>query len=148
MELNLGEKSIPEVAAEQKNPVPLDGLIWHAWVPEKVKAALLQAFDVLYKDTLPALGQSSGKRIIPFSTHIERSTTDARWLGLETRILRQLETHEGDAQMNREVEWLEAALDILRSRDITDKAVAQWHHLLPGGAQDKRNEWLKERGMV
>ena len=146
--MNLGEKSIPEVAAEQKNPVPLDGLVWHAWVPAKVKSAMLREFDVLYKDTLPAAARASGKRIIPFSTHVERCTTDARWLSLETLILRRIEMLTDDAQMYPEVAWLEAALEVLRARDTLDKPVVQWQHLLPAGVQEKRKDWLKERGML
>jgi hypothetical protein len=140
--LNLREKSIPDVAASQKNPVQLDGLIWHAWVPEKVKAALLQAFDDIYNKQLA----TTGKRIIPFSTHIERSTTDARWLLLETRVLKLRAQHASDARMHPEVVWLDMALELLRTRRVTDKAVVQWQHLLPKAEQEKRKEWVRATG--
>ncbi len=140
--LNLEQRSIPEVAAAQKNPVPLDGLVWHAWVPVKVRAALLREFDELYNMRLT----TTGKRIIPFSTHIERCTTDARWLALETRMLKMRAQYVDNAQMRPEVEWLDMALEMLRARRATDRAVIQWNHLLPKAEQEKRNAWIRATG--
>lgn len=128
--------SIPEVAATFDPALPLKGMAWHAWVPEKVKHAMMRAFDKLYCVDYPAAGRTTGRRIIPFSTLAERKSTEARWLALEARILRLIEAgDEPDC-------WLLEALDIVRRRDSKDAPPMIWHHLLPLEMQRRRREAL------
>ncbi len=135
--LNVAGDSIPQVAANAfKTPLPQQGMTWQAWVPEKVRHALVGAFEQMYNT--PGM---RGKRLVPFSTAGERSVSDARWDVLEMRIARLTTQHEGDSQQTPLVAALNAARTAVHRRGLQDKAPIKWEHLLDAKAREELREW-------
>lgn len=129
------EMNIPQYAAHRG--MNSDGLQWHNWVPDKVKTRFIQEFELLH-----AL-HPQGKRLIPFSTHSQRSASDVRWSRLEAYLgtellLRQREEHSAPL-----IEALQAAQKVVYNRSLTDVCPVDWRHLLPKEAQAALEEWAE-----
>lgn len=140
--LNLDNLTIPEIAA--KRGLPGDGLHWSNWVPRKVHAAFMEAFDVLY-----AKIECRGKRIVPFSASMEQSASDVRWDKLIAWLAKELSArttvtmehtgrYDGDAIL---IDTLNEALDIAYTRGVDDVAPVNWVHLLPPERQKELADW-------
>jgi hypothetical protein len=124
-------KTIPELAAE--HGIGQQGLRWGAWVPERVKDAMMAEFDALHK--MPKY--ATGKRIIPFVTQAERTLDDIRWSKIRAglvaeRTLSNKKTDEGDI-----VEALNHALARVKDRQLNDRAPQSWKIMLPQAIRDR-----------
>lgn len=129
------ELNIPQYA--EYRGMDSDGMQWTNWVPDKVKTRFIQEFEILH-----AL-HPQGKRLIPFSTHSQRSASDVRWGRLETWLgteilLRQREEFSGPL-----IDALQAAQKIVYNRSLTDVCPVDWRHLLTKPAQAALEEWAK-----
>lgn len=129
-DLNLTNKSIPEIAADRN--LSRNGLHWVDWVPPKVHTAFTVAFDELNTRPDPATGRPrKGPKITPFQTVQERSANDKRWDILTVRIATEraarapLETTPPIL-----LEALDYALDAVYARDVGQPAPVDWTHLL------------------
>ena len=135
-----------EVAKERN--LSGEGLRWVDWVPRKVHAAFILAFEQMHVH--PDLPRK-GKRMIPFLTTVERSASETRWdnliIYLTTEIAARGATGKrpGDAQGQAPlIAALEEALDIAYAREITDVAPVDWTHLLPIPSREALARWEKE----
>lgn len=143
--LNLGEKSIPEIAAAHK--LPFSGMRWQAWVKPKELAAHTQAFFTLYTDTLdPA---KAGRRMIPFSTKEQRSVSDKRWDMLRVKVAAELHARkmEGrDADQQPLLDALMQAQRAIDNRGITDEApyAGAWERLLDDDTRKALDKWYAD----
>lgn len=137
--LNTVGKSIPEIAAERG--LPMRGLRWAAWVPENVKRAFTLEFEKMY-----ALIDKPGKRIIPFSTTIERTASDTRWDMLLARCISEREGRTGPTAGDQApmIQALDLAIKAIHNRDINQEAPVQWAHLLPVADREALERWRNE----
>ena len=142
--------SIADVAAHQDPPLPNSGFNWVNWVPVRVQDAFRLEFDRLYSD--PSM-PSTGKRIVPFSTAVERTASDKRWERLIAQI--SVELHVRTAVDPRNVEYslaliaeqqplidaLRQAQSVALARQITDLAPVDWRHLLTPMERKQLADW-------
>lgn len=114
------------------NGIPQDGMIWSAWVPFDLQRKVRLAFDRMSV----ALGPSRrGKRLLPFSTHSQRTASEVRWDKLIAYLLVEVEAHGTDPAKAPYIRLVNVALDICHKRALTDIAPVKWHHLLNEGDQ-------------
>ena len=146
--LNLEGKTIMEVAKERN--LSGEGLRWVDWVPRKVHAAFILAFEQMHVH--PDLPRK-GKRMIPFLTTVERSASETRWDNLIIYLTTELagrapkQLRPGQAPVIGQaplIAALEEALDIAYAREITDVAPVDWTHLLPIPSREALARWEKE----
>lgn len=112
-----------------------DGMQWHNWVPDKVKTRFIQEFEILH-----AL-HPQGKRLIPFSTHSQRSASDVRWARMETWLSMELLTRQREAHSAPLIDALQMAQKVVYNRSLTDVCPVKWQHLLPKPVQASLEEW-------
>ncbi len=137
--LNTAGKSIPEIAAERG--LPMRGLRWAAWVPENVKNAFTLEFEKMY-----ALMEKPGKRIIPFSTRVERRASDVRWDMLLARCIaeREARAHPTAGDQTPMVQALDLAIKAIHSRETNQEAPVNWTHLIPIQDREALERWRNE----
>lgn len=137
--LNLEDKTIIEVAKERN--LSGDGLRWVDWVPRKVHAAFILAFEQMHvHPDLPRMG----KRMVPFVTTMERSASDTRWDNMIATLTVEIAGRsvvDGQAPL---VNALKEALDVAFARGITDEAPVDWRHLLPQSSREALARWEKD----
>lgn len=149
--LNLDDKTLPEIARERN--LSGNGLHWSHWVPRKVHAAFLQAFDELnHHPDRPRIG----KRAIPFTTQLERTASDTRWERLIVQINAEILGRKGGFRddplkdtlsfgpQDGIIKALEQALDVAYARDAEDVAPVQWIHLLTKEQRAALDAWRME----
>ena len=126
-------KTIPEYVRAYNDTKPrdntnahirLEGLRWDGWVPLNVREAFIKAFDVMYTK------QEGGKRLVPFSTAGERTASDVRWDRLEATLIMEREARKAMVGCEYMLPFIESAIQVLTSRDLTDVAPVHWEHLL------------------
>jgi hypothetical protein len=146
--LNLEGKNIMDIAREKN--LSGEGLRWVDWVPRKVHAAFILAFEQMHVH--PDLPRK-GKRMIPFTTTVERSASETRWdnliIYLTTEIAGRAPTQRREKELpvvgqGPLVAALREALDIAYARGITDVAPVDWTHLLPIPSREALASWQKE----
>lgn len=137
--LNTAGKTIPEIAAEKN--LPMRGLRWAAWVPENVKNTFTLEFEKLY-----ALIDKPGKRLIPFSTAVERTASDVRWDNLLGQCLsdREGRTGPGAGDQAPMLRALDLAIQAIQNRELGQEAPVQWMHLLSAEERHAVTAWRNE----
>ena len=133
--------TIPEYAAARKpTPIPLDGMVWSAWIPQRMKDPFILAFDQLYSTDE---GRKAGKRITPFFTAKQATASDMRWNRLTAQLHAEIIARKGIAAQAPLVEAMQEALIVINERDLLDVAPVQWEHLLPKQRQQQIKGWLE-----
>lgn len=133
--LNTEDKTIPEIAAERG--LPMRGLRWAAWVPENVKTAFTLEFEKMY-DRI----EKPGRRLLPFSTYVERTASDVRWDNLLAYCVSEYEGRKGlGEEYSPLLEALQEATQAIYNRPITQEAPVNWEHLLTAYTKQRLEVW-------
>lgn len=122
----------PSQIANRKN-LPNHGAHWTDWVPDKVKAAVTDMFEVLpYK--------AKAKRKIPFQRTIRAETKKVKQTALQKLVDRtgkelQIELIkdkiEATPERSRRIAQIHSALQIMQDMQPTDFVPLTWHGLIP-----------------
>ena len=118
-------QTIPDYA--KANDIPQQGMVWHAWVPFELQRKVRLAFEKL---ALARAHNKQGKRLIPFSTHQQRTASEVRWDKLIAYLLVEVEAHGNNPAHTTYIRLVNTALDACHKRTLTDVAPVKWQHLL------------------
>ena len=125
---------IPQAA--KAHGLTRDGLAWADWVPDDVITATRREFDVLYT-RYPV----RGKRLIPFSTAMERSTKNERWDKLAVWLSMELIARKPEGNNAPLIDALQQVLERVLSHDRSLPSPVKWTHLLPTEYQRRLEAW-------
>lgn len=140
--------TIPELA--RAHNLANNGMRWADWVPNKIRTAFDIAFEKLYSVDIPnartdpetgAPGHAKGKRIVPFKTQYERSSTEKRWRNLLIDLTLERAGRLVEGSDSPLIGWMDMAIEAIKQRQRDKEAPVKWEHLLPIEEQRKMREW-------
>lgn len=113
-----------------------NGLTWSDWVPDAEVTAMRREFDMLY-----TRHPVRGKRLIPFSTAMERSTKNQRWDRLTVWLSMELIARKPEGNNAPLIDALQQVLERVLSHDRSAPCPVKWTHLLHTEYQRRLEEW-------